>query len=88
MRQMKLAIYICHHCYYYVRHLLVERNLPVIPDEDSFPHYAQQGTQGRLYYVGAALFVQALQKPLDLTFESRATPFEFNPHSTCGQLNA
>lgn len=74
--------------YYYVRHLLIERTLPVIPDPASFPHYAQEGTQGPFYYLGAALFAQALQKPLGLTFETSAAPFEFNPHSTCGQRQA
>ncbi len=74
--------------YYYVRHLLIEHTLPVIPDPASFPHYAQQGTQGPLYYVGAAIFARALQRSLDLTFEREATPFTFNPHSTCGQRQA
>ncbi len=74
--------------YFYVRHLLQERRLPVIPDPESFPQYAQEGTQGPLYYVGAALFAQVLRGPLDLNFESTAEEFVFNPYSTCGQLNA
>lgn len=74
--------------YYYVRHLLREKRLPVIPDPESFPYYAQEGTQAPLYYLGGALFVRMLEKPLGLEIAATPPDFDFNPHTTCGQADA
>ncbi len=74
--------------YYYVRHLLSEKRLPVIPDPESFPYYAQEGTQSPLYYLSGALFVRMLEKPLGLKIATTPPDFDFNPHTTCGQVEA
>ncbi len=74
--------------YYYVRHLLREKGLPVIPDPASFPYYAQEGTQAPLYYLSGALFVRLLERPLGLDIADRPPDFAFNPHTTCGQADA
>jgi len=71
--------------FYYVIHLYQRGRLPVVPTEAPAPNFEHEGVQPPLYYIGAALFLRIVEKPLGVQLDDVGAPLEFNPYTVCGQ---